>query len=286
MIGSGEYQPVPEQARASVSPDSGRSALPSGTWEILRDRLRENDGVWLCYHVLNRASAKVSRYFDGRARSRERARDLPGVNTRNYNRLLWSSYDWSHSGEEWTPSLEWRQSVIDDVLAPMLPEPAAVLEIGPGGGRWTGELQRRAESLVLADISPRAIDLCRERFATCDNVSYLVTDGKSLAGVADAAIDLAWSFDVFLHIAPVDQKGYVSELARVLRPGGRAVVHHPADGGSAEGWRSAMTADLFGDLLRECGLRQLRQFRTWGPGGAFTLPNPGDVITVFEKPAT
>ncbi|MGH3519515.1 MAG: methyltransferase domain-containing protein [Haloechinothrix sp.] len=285
MTESGENPSSPELARAAVSGDSGRDALPAGTWNVLRDRLRANDPIWLGYHVLNRTAAKVSRYFDGRARARERARDLPGVNTRDYNRLLWTNYDWSHSGEEWTPTVEWRQSVIDEVMLPQMPEKPAALEIGPGGGRWTVELQPRSASLILADISPRAIELCRERFGGCDNVSYLVTDGQSLNGVDDESIDFVWSFDVFLHIAPVDQKGYLAELGRVMRPGGVAVIHHPGDGGSAAGWRSAMTVEMFADLLRDNGLRLVRQFKNWGDGGTFVLPNPGDVITVFSKPA-
>ncbi|MGH3451697.1 MAG: class I SAM-dependent methyltransferase [Haloechinothrix sp.] len=285
MTESGENLRAPEVARATVSGDSGRHALPAGTWNILRDRLRANDPIWLGYHVLNRAAAKVSRYFDGRARARERVKDLPGVNTRDYNRLLWSNYDWSHHGEEWTPSVEWRQSVVDDVMVPLLSAKPATLEIGPGGGRWTVELQPRVDSLVLADISPRAIDICRERFADCGNVTYLVTDGQSLLGVADESIDFVWSFDVFLHIAPVDHKGYLAEFFRVMTPGAVGVIHHAGDGGAAEGWRSAMTAELFANLLQDCGLRMVRQFTHWGPGGRFALPNPGDVVTTFRKPA-
>lgn len=285
MTESGDKPTTPELARAAVSADSGRDALPSGTWNILRDRLRANDPIWLGFHVLNRASAKISRYFDGKARARERAKDLPGVNTREYNRLLWTNYDWSHSGEEWTPTVEWRRSMVDEVMVALMPDKPAALEIGPGGGRWTVELQPRVESLVVADISTRAIELCQVRLGAAGNVSYLVTDGKSLTGVADGSIGFVWSFDVFLHVAPVDQKGYVAELARVMRPGAVAVIHHPGDGGSMEGWRSAMTAEMFADLVCEHGLRVVRQFTAWGSDGRHTLPNGGDVITVFDKPA-
>lgn len=275
---------APELARTAVAGDSGREALPAGAVRVLRDRLKANDPVWLGYHVLDRAAAKVSRFFDGRARARERARDLPGVNTREYNRLLWTAYDWSHDGEEWTPSVEWRESAVAEVLTPLLPSDAHALEIGPGAGRWTRELLPRVRSLALADISERAIELCQERFGRGENLSYLVTDGNALRGIADGSIDFVWSFDVFLHIAPVDQKGYLRELARVMRPGALAVVHHPGDGGSAEGWRSAMTAELFAELVTESGMRVHRQFARWGAGDRFSLPNPGDVITVFGPP--
>ncbi|MBA0125065.1 class I SAM-dependent methyltransferase [Haloechinothrix sp. YIM 98757] len=264
--------------------ESGHESLPAGVLGKTRDRLRANDATWLAYHLLHRATARAGRFFDARARARERAKDLPGVNTRDYNRRLWTDYDWSRSGEEWTPSAEWRQSLVDDVLVPALPQDADALEIGPGAGRWSGELQPRVRSLVLADISPAAIDLCRERFAACDNVSFAVNDGQHLPAVPRESVDFVWAFDVFLHIAPLDQRAYVSELARVMRPGAVGVIHHPGDGGSAEGWRSAMTGELFAELLHDNGLLPVRQFRSWGPGGRFELANPGDVITEFVKP--
>lgn len=76
------------------------------------------------------------------------------------------------------------------------------------------------------------------------------------ARVEDRSVQAVWSFDVFVHVAPVDQAGYLSEIARVLSPGGVAVIHH-ANGRnrgslpSRHGWRSPMTAGLFGALARE-----------------------------------
>jgi ubiquinone/menaquinone biosynthesis C-methylase UbiE len=41
---------------------------------------------------------------------------------------------------------------------------------------------------------------------------------------ADESFDVAWLKSVFTHMMPDDVRRYLSELARVLRPGGRAVV--------------------------------------------------------------
>ena len=95
-------------------------------------------------------------------------------------------------------------------------------------------------------------------------------DGRlRIAGVSDASVDAVWSFDVFVHIAPGDQAGYLGEIARVLRPGGVAAIHH-ADGRnrgiapSRAGWRAPMTAALFASLARERGLTVERVVRSWG----------------------
>lgn len=210
-------------------------------------------------------------------------------NSARENRERWNRWDWSRLGEEWTLSEEWKQALVDEVLLPTIPAGGAVLEIGPGGGRWSVLLQPRSERLVLVDVAQRPLDLVAERLGDAPNVEYVLTDGTALTGVADASVDAVWSFDVFVHVAPGDQAGYLREIARVLRPGGVAAIHH-ADGRnrgllrSRRGWRAPMTAALFASLARENGLEVDRVIRSFGAGpdalGAFA-----DAITVLRRPA-
>jgi hypothetical protein len=51
------------------------------------------------------------------------------------NRDVWSSWDWTAGGEEWSSSPEWKASLIEEVLVPATADAHAVLEIGPGAGR-------------------------------------------------------------------------------------------------------------------------------------------------------
>lgn len=254
----------------------GRSAL-------LRTRLRDNDAVWFTYYVLGRSAFRVSQFFDIRARSRALDRDLPGLNTREANRLLWSGYDWGAGGEEWTLSPKWRQAVIHEVMLANAPSNPVTLEIGPGGGRWSETLQKASKQLILVDVSERVLEVCAQRFDGADNVRYVHTDGRSLTGVADGEVDYVWSFDVFVHIAPVDQKSYVRELARVMRPGARGVIHHAGGGGTSGHWRSAMTSSAFAKMLRATGLQPLQQFERFGSDQRHPLPVEGDAVTVFER---
>ena len=107
--------------------------------------------------------------------------------------------------------------------------------------------------------------------------------------IPDRGVDAIWSFDVFVHVAPLDQAGYLDEIARVLAPGGVAAIHH-ADGRnrgdlpSRAGWRSPMSAGLFAKLAGKRGLRVERQVRSWS-GGQHDLGAFGDVITVLRRPA-
>lgn len=209
-----------------------------------------------------------------------------GDNSAVENRRRWSGYDWSGRGEEWNASPEWKQSLIEDVLERWIPAGAVVLEIGPGGGRWSQVLARRASRLVLVDVSERPLQLCREQLGGDTSVQYVLSSGSDLPGVKDGSIDAVWSFDVFVHVAPRDQAAYLAEIARVLAPGGVAVLHH-ADGRnrgqlpSRQGWRSPMSRDLFAALASERELRVERQFDSWGPEGRYDLSAYGDAITVF-----
>ena len=88
------------------------------------------------------------------------------------------------------------------------------------------------------------------------------TDGASLPGVQAGSVDVVWSFEAFVHMLPVDVAAYVGEVARVLRPGGRAVIQH-AGGFDRRGWRAPMSAGLFARLARELGL-EVESQKTWG----------------------
>jgi ubiquinone/menaquinone biosynthesis C-methylase UbiE len=207
----------------------------------------------------------------------EEKRNLPGFNTPAPAAEIWEK-EW---GEEWTVSAEWKKSLIDDVLIKHIKPGTAVLEIGPGAGRWTEVLQPIARALFAVDVSAKAIEMCKKRFSSATNINFFLTRKASLGFIPDKTIDAIWSFDVFVHINPGETDSYLSEFKRVLIPGGIAVIHHPKDGGLHGGCRSRMTARLFADLLEKHGLTLLRQFDSWGENGRFNIRRYGDCISVF-----
>jgi SAM-dependent methyltransferase len=209
-------------------------------------------------------------------------------NSASDNRSRWTGWDWSRGGDEWTLSPAWKDALIEDVLKRWIPAEVAVVEIGPGAGRWSEVLFERASRLVVVDVSERPLELCRERFGAGGNVEYVLSSGSDMPGVADASVDAVWSFDVFVHVAPRDQAGYLSEVARVLAPGGVAVIHH-SDGRnrglhpSRQGWRAPMSRGLFAALGAGRGLRVESQFDSWGPDGRYDLSGYTDAITVLRR---
>jgi ubiquinone/menaquinone biosynthesis C-methylase UbiE len=195
------------------------------------------------------------------------------------NTSWWDTHDWSKYGEEWTPNDEWKARMVELYLAPNVPQGAVALEIGPGGGRWSEVLAQRASRLILLDVASKPLDVCRKRFPGGRNIELLLGDGRTIP-LPNHCVDAIWSYDVFVHVNPPDARSYVHEFSRVLRAGGRAVVHHPAgradNAERAAHYRSNLTDEMFCQFAEESGLKVLRQ--------ASELVTFGEVVTVLAKP--
>ena len=122
------------------------------------------------------------------------------------------------------------------VFEPFLGEPDVIVEIGPGGGRFTEVLLPKCRVLHAVDTSSHMIDSLRARFGEDRSVVYHVADGTGLAMLSDGSADAAFSYGVFVHLQHWDIFNYLTELERVLRPGGKAIIQH-ANTFSELGWK-------------------------------------------------
>jgi SAM-dependent methyltransferase len=188
------------------------------------------------------------------------------VPTLEENRAVWDeTWDWSGGGEEWSERFGGTAALWHGALLPRIHSylPAAtILEIAPGYGRWTAYLSEHCERLVGVDISARCVDHCRTRFAGDDRLTFELGDGRSLAAVRDASVDLAFSFDSLVHVEADVLDDYLGELARVLRPDGVGFIHHSNAGSYARATRLAkrVPSPLL-DVLVVAGL--LIDIRAW-----------------------
>ena len=132
-------------------------------------------------------------------------------------------------------------SYLDEkVFAPFLGNCEVLLEIGPGGGRFTEILLPKCNKFIAADTSPTMLRLLRERFMRCTKIEYLLLDGRGLSPIPDKSVDAAFSYGVFVHLQHWDIYNYLSELNRVLKQGGRAIIQH-ANTFSGLGWKKFLT---------------------------------------------
>lgn len=246
----------------------------------------ENGLLWCAafgvYYINSSIAQKAFQFMD----HRRRQTGVPGMNSPALNKAIWEAWDWSAGGEEWSPSAEWKAAVIKCVLEKEVPTGTAVLEIGPGGGRWTGPLIARAGKYIGIDISASCVDVCRAKFAAESKASFAVGSGVDLQGVADRSIDVLWSFDVFVHINQREVEKYADEFKRVFKLGAVGIIHHGSVGGAMGGWRSNITHDSMLRLLKDRGFEIVASFKEWQDAGhTHQAGLYQDVITVFRLPS-
>jgi SAM-dependent methyltransferase len=123
--------------------------------------------------------------------------------------------------------LEARRSIYTDIDGPDAREiafaavaevtPARVLEVGGGPGELSDRIGRElGAEVVMVDSSPRMVELARAR-----GVDARVGDVQDLS-FGDGDFDCAVAAWMLYHVPDLDRA--LSELRRVLRPGGRLVA--------------------------------------------------------------
>ncbi|MBV9254189.1 MAG: methyltransferase domain-containing protein [Actinobacteria bacterium] len=139
--------------------------------------------------------------------------------------FIHSCLDFNHPDEAefWESGAE----ALDLSLAPFgvrISPDDRVLEIGCGIGRITKAIAARARSVVGLDVSPEMVARAERALGGVANARFVVGSGTDLAALDDDAFDACYSFIVFQHIPdPAITCRYVTDMGRVLRPGGWAV---------------------------------------------------------------
>jgi SAM-dependent methyltransferase len=171
--------------------------------------------------------------------------------------------------------------------------PGRVVDVGMGGGRLSEQLHARGWTVTGTDASEAMVALTRRR------VAELAASFQQ--GRIEALPFEAESFDAVVALGVIeyaeDAGIALQELARVLRPGGIAVVSWPSFGSLYTAWRGGVWYPLvravkrvvpfgrpaphlaparpgrqrFGELVREAGFVPEREVLL-GPGGATTGP--------------
>lgn len=148
-----------------------------------------------------------------------------------------ATYGWQASAGAWVADQgdlgDWsRQFVLD---APMLARVdrksfARTLDVGCGEGRFCRILRARGLEVTGIDLTPALIEIARERDPGGD---YRVGNAEALE-FADASFDLVVSYVALLDIPDISKA--ISEMARVLKPGGSLLLANLSSFTSAGAW--------------------------------------------------
>jgi SAM-dependent methyltransferase len=130
-------------------------------------------------------------------------------------------HEWGTAPEFVGPRHELRERLLLDLFLSASPGPR-VLDGGAGQGTMSSRLERLGFEVTSTDVSVAAVELLRENLSG----AVLEADLGELP-FADATFDAAVLGEVLEHVD--DDRGALTELARVLRPGGALAVSVPAN---------------------------------------------------------
>lgn len=105
---------------------------------------------------------------------------------------------------------------------------SVVVELGAGHGRNSARMLEEfdVQQVIVTDPIPANIRACSERFRSVAQVSVVQGNGTDLADIPSRSVTAIFSFDSMVHFDMLVVLAYLLETARVLKPGGRALLHH------------------------------------------------------------
>jgi len=118
------------------------------------------------------------------------------------------------------------------IAAAVPPGCRAAIDVGCGDGMLACKLAARCETVTGIDRDPRMVALARDRGHAHRNVIFLEGDFLRYS-FADASFDFACANTALHHMGSV---AALTQLARILRPGGRLAVVGLGRNGSAADW--------------------------------------------------
>jgi SAM-dependent methyltransferase len=135
----------------------------------------------------------------------------------------WDTDEFFATGEEEAVRL---MRIADRLGVPL--ERRTALDFGAGVGRVSRALASRFDSVLGVDVSASMVDQARDHCADHPNVTFVVADGSTLAGLPARGFDLVYSRWVLQHLPSIDHlRETLRGLARVVGPEGLLAVQLP-----------------------------------------------------------
>jgi ubiquinone/menaquinone biosynthesis C-methylase UbiE len=140
-----------------------------------------------------------------------------------------------------------------------------VIDLACGHGKQSQFIVDQCEKLYLVDINRENLDACKERFAGCANIEYVLTRGFDLPMIDTQSVDSIFCYDSMVHFPQEVVAAYISETKRVLKKGGRGLFHHSnlaeppsASYGRNPHARNRMSREMFCAMAEQAGLTVLK----------------------------
>ncbi len=141
-----------------------------------------------------------------------------------------------------------------------------VIELACGRGRHVTQYVNEADHIVLVDILQNNINFCKNRFSEYENISYYCNNGYNLKELSDDTYTSLFCYDAMVHFEMMDIYEYLQDIYRVLKKGGKALIHHSnsdddyrASFEFGKNGRSFMSKNIFAYMAYRVGFKVISQ---------------------------
>ena len=117
------------------------------------------------------------------------------------------------------------KSIKEKFILPFVNENKSVLEIGPGGGRWTKYLLN-CNKLYCLDLNPQSLDYVKNRFSSQNNITYILNKGNDFPNIPKSSIDFICSFGTFVHFDIGVIVDYLCNIINILSNNSDVVIQY------------------------------------------------------------
>ena len=114
----------------------------------------------------------------------------------------------------------------DHFLTPYVTPDTTIVEIGPGGGRWT-RYMFDAKHIYAVDYYQELLDELKANFGTKNkNITHIKNNGDDFPGIPEESIDFVFSFDAFVHMDIDIIDRYLHNIKPLLKQDAVVVIHY------------------------------------------------------------
>ncbi len=112
--------------------------------------------------------------------------------------------------------------ILQQAVKTNVPVHSKVIELGCGAGNYVIWFAKTGYEVTGVDISKNAIEIARRSASTANvNCNFIVADVTIELRNLEAMFDFVYDWELLHHIFPEDRDRYISNVARLLKPGGK-----------------------------------------------------------------
>ena len=135
-----------------------------------------------------------------------------------------------------------------------------ILDLACGHGRHSAQMKDWNNQKILMDINQTNVDYCIQRFKGDPRYTAIVNNGYDCKPLGDSSCTAVFCYDAMVHFDSKVIFSYLRDIFRVLKPSGRALLHHSNYTGNLGGHyaknphcRNYMSQSLFVHYSKKSG---------------------------------